>query len=237
VCASTISACVGAWNCATALPQDEQHAKSAQQTDLRAIHKQITTLYEQGKFKEVEPLMRRYVQGIESSSAAPGALSQTYSSYAALLQKLHKPAESQQFSLKAQQAKELETKSKAKAALHHALKNSSDRLVAATDSTTGVIGIKFVIKNDDPPTIAEVYPDTPAYKAGLHVGDQIVSVNGQVTDSMSKEDLYDLIIGPPGTDVQVTVKRGSNSPITAKMTRMSSELFPDTLRDTYRKSR
>ena len=181
--------------------------------------------------------MRRYVQGIESSASDPVTLSQTYSSYAVLLGKLHKPAEAQQIALKAQKAKARAAEFQSKAALYKAIKNSTDRVAAESDPTTGVIGIKFIIANGDAPTIAQVFKDTPADKGGLKVGDQLVAVNATTTTGLSKEELYDLIIGTPGTDVEITVKRGSNAPVTAKLTRVSSERFPDTLRDTYRKNR
>jgi carboxyl-terminal processing protease len=49
---------------------------------------------------------------------------------------------------------------------------------------------------------------TPAYKAGLRPGDVIIAVDGKPTDNMDTTGVADLLKGPKGTTVHVTVLRG-----------------------------
>jgi len=56
-------------------------------------------------------------------------------------------------------------------------------------------------------TVVEVYKDGPAYEAGILVGDQITSINGQTTKGRSYEDVLTFLRGFPGTNVQMGVYR------------------------------
>jgi carboxyl-terminal processing protease len=48
---------------------------------------------------------------------------------------------------------------------------------------------------------------TPAYKAGIHPGDVIVAVDGKSTENMSTGDVADLLKGPKGTTVHISISR------------------------------
>ena len=68
--------------------------------------------------------------------------------------------------------------------------------------------------------VLEPFKDSPASRAGLRYGDQIVSVNGQDTTAWSSDRVRNLLLGPRGTEVTVTVKRlGVAQPITSTITR------------------
>jgi carboxyl-terminal processing protease len=55
---------------------------------------------------------------------------------------------------------------------------------------------------------------TPAYRAGIRPGDIIIAVDGKPTDNMSTSDVADLLKGPKGTTVHITVLReGADKPI------------------------
>src|SRR5215468_2545143 len=55
---------------------------------------------------------------------------------------------------------------------------------------------------------------TPAYRAGIRPGDIIAAVDGKATDNMSTSDVADLLKGPKGTTVRITILReGSEKPL------------------------
>jgi carboxyl-terminal processing protease len=55
---------------------------------------------------------------------------------------------------------------------------------------------------------------TPAYRAGIRPGDIIVAVDGKPTDNMSTGDVADLLKGPKGTTVHITIVReGADKPL------------------------
>ena len=55
---------------------------------------------------------------------------------------------------------------------------------------------------------------TPAYRAGIRPGDIIAAVDGKATDNMSTSDVADLLKGPKGTTVRITILReGSDKPL------------------------
>src|SRR6202142_779766 len=58
------------------------------------------------------------------------------------------------------------------------------------------------------------FAGTPAYRAGIRPGDIIVAVDGKPTDNMSTSDVADLLKGPKGTTVKITMLReGSDKPL------------------------
>jgi carboxyl-terminal processing protease len=70
--------------------------------------------------------------------------------------------------------------------------------------------------------IVEPFKGSPASRAGLRYGDQIVSVDGKDTSKWTSDKVSELLLGPRGTQVTITVKRlGVEEPVTAKITRDS----------------
>src|ERR1700721_1379160 len=55
---------------------------------------------------------------------------------------------------------------------------------------------------------------TPAYRPGIRPGDIIAAIDGKPTDNMSTSDVADLLKGPKGTTVRITMLReGSDHPL------------------------
>jgi carboxyl-terminal processing protease len=75
------------------------------------------------------------------------------------------------------------------------------------------IGMTIGPRNNHIVVIAP-FAGTPAYKAGVRPGDVIVAVNGKPTDNMSTEEVAELVRGPKGTTVTLTMLReGESKPL------------------------
>ncbi|NKB71525.1 MAG: PDZ domain-containing protein [Candidatus Latescibacteria bacterium] len=68
------------------------------------------------------------------------------------------------------------------------------------------LGITVAIK-DHHPVIISPMEDTPADRAGLLPGDQIVAVEGRQTYDFSLEEVVQALRGEPGSEVRITVSR------------------------------
>src|SRR6266850_3906348 len=61
---------------------------------------------------------------------------------------------------------------------------------------------------------------TPAYRAGIRPGDVIIAVDGKPTDNLSTSDVAELLKGPKGTTVKITILReGTEKPLDFNITR------------------
>ncbi len=86
----------------------------------------------------------------------------------------------------------------------------SKPLAAQVQSSVGIIGVKFIASMGHPPVINQVFPGTPADQKGLRIYDKIVAVDGIPTAGLSKDEVFDLIVGSPGTQVTLSILRGSD---------------------------
>ena len=68
------------------------------------------------------------------------------------------------------------------------------------------IGMTIGPRNNHIVVIAP-FAGTPAYKAGIRPGDVIVAVNGKPTDNMGTEEVAELVRGPKGSTVTLTILR------------------------------
>ncbi len=69
-------------------------------------------------------------------------------------------------------------------------------------------GVKLI---DGFPTITEPYENSPATKAGLKAGDQIIEINGESAEGRTKSEVNSVVRGVPGTTVQFKVRRPGES--------------------------
>ncbi len=68
------------------------------------------------------------------------------------------------------------------------------------------IGMTIGPRNNHIVVIAP-FAGTPAYKAGIRPGDVIVAVNGKPTDNMGTEEVAEMVRGPKGSTVTLTILR------------------------------
>ncbi|MGA2371699.1 MAG: S41 family peptidase [Candidatus Korobacteraceae bacterium] len=75
------------------------------------------------------------------------------------------------------------------------------------------VGMQVGPRNNKVIVIAP-FAGAPAYRAGIRPGDIIIAVDGKQTDNMSTSDVAELLKGPKGTSVKITVLReGSDKPL------------------------
>ena len=89
------------------------------------------------------------------------------------------------------------------------------------------VGVGILIRHDQKRDIEIINPleGSPAARAGLKPGDRIVAVNGQSTTGWSLNRAVDLITGPAGEVVTLTVRReGGEKPFEVPLTRESIKM-------------
>lgn len=91
----------------------------------------------------------------------------------------------------------------------------------ATRSLEGYTGIgAYVSVDGEYLTIIEPIKDSPAEKAGLKAGDQIIAIDGEDMTGKLPEVAHQKVLGPAGTDVVLTIKReGVEQPFDVTITR------------------
>ena len=75
------------------------------------------------------------------------------------------------------------------------------------------VGMQVGPRNNKVIVIAP-FVGTPAYRAGIRPGDVIIAVDGKPTDNLTTGEVADLLKGPKGTTVRITILReGSEKPL------------------------
>lgn len=95
-----------------------------------------------------------------------------------------------------------------KAALNDQLLPLKQESSASVNFDTGIIGLKFKVIHPQPAEIVTIFPGTPAARAQLKARDMITHVDGCPTKDLTKEDICRMLIGPPNTKVNITIRRG-----------------------------
>lgn len=93
-----------------------------------------------------------------------------------------------------------------------------DLMIETKGSFTGV-GIEITTR-DKLITVVSPIEGTPAYRAGIKAGDQIIKINDEATNDMTLSDAVKRIRGPKGSEVKLTVRReGSDELLDFSITR------------------
>ncbi|GIW42799.1 MAG: peptidase S41 [Candidatus Binatia bacterium] len=96
---------------------------------------------------------------------------------------------------------------------------SYKELQVDTRGTFGGLGIEITIRNNVL-TVVSPIEDTPAYRAGIKPGDQIIKIDEEFTKDMPLTEAVRRMRGTPGTKVRLTIRReGVMKPIELTLTR------------------
>ncbi|HYL65060.1 MAG TPA: S41 family peptidase [Candidatus Methylomirabilis sp.] len=77
-----------------------------------------------------------------------------------------------------------------------------------------------IVPRENQTVVLQPYVGAPAFKAGLRPGDVLIKVDNKSTEGMNSSDVADLLRGPKGTVVKITVTReGYDQPLTFTLTR------------------
>jgi carboxyl-terminal processing protease len=82
----------------------------------------------------------------------------------------------------------------------------------------GGLGMQISEKNEVPNVISPI-DGTPAARAGLEPGDQIILINHSSTQGVNLSKVVSLLRGDPGTKVTITILRGKQAPFDVTLTR------------------
>jgi carboxyl-terminal processing protease len=92
-------------------------------------------------------------------------------------------------------------------------------LSEATSGNYGGLGIQIDVR-DGWITVIAPLPDTPADRAGIMSGDQVVALDGRSTEGWKNDQAVKELRGQPGSSVELQVRRvGVEQPLTFKITR------------------
>lgn len=81
---------------------------------------------------------------------------------------------------------------------------------ASVENEFGGVGIQISM-DDARLTVLSPLVGTPAYRAGIMAGDQIIQIDRKATDDLSLDDVMQRLKGAPGTKVRLTVIRPGSS--------------------------
>jgi carboxyl-terminal processing protease len=99
---------------------------------------------------------------------------------------------------------------------------TGDDYKALTEQTSGNyagLGIQIDVR-DGWITVVAPLPETPAERAGIQTGDQIIEVDGKSTEGWKNDEAVKALRGDPGSKVGITIRRaGITDPLKYRLTR------------------
>ncbi len=93
-----------------------------------------------------------------------------------------------------------------------------DDMRVQTRGEFGGLGIEVTQENGYVKVVSPI-DDTPASRAGVEAGDYITHVDGESVLGLTLNEAVDLMRGPVGSDIKVTIVRGEDEPFEVTLTR------------------
>ncbi|MDP5337692.1 MAG: S41 family peptidase [Nodularia sp. (in: cyanobacteria)] len=98
-------------------------------------------------------------------------------------------------------------------------------LASQTSGEVSGIGIRMEVNEQSKRlTVLEAIENSPALKAGMKAGDEILAIDGKSTQKMSVEEASGLIRGKPGSPITLQLGRKGQSAFDVKLTRATIEV-------------
>lgn len=103
-------------------------------------------------------------------------------------------------------------------------RKSYEDLMEKTQGKYEGLGI-VIAKRGDYITVISPFEGTPAYNLGIQAGDKITKINGEDAKDMTVEEASDIMRGPAGTSIDITIQRpGMEEPLDYEIMRAVIEL-------------
>lgn len=99
-------------------------------------------------------------------------------------------------------------------------KDENDNLQVLTRGKYGGVGMSISKRNNYPTVVEPPFENTPAGKAGIREGDQIIDVDGKSTKNEALSRVADRLKGKKGTSVKIKINRaGDKQPLEFRLVR------------------
>ncbi|MBS2008468.1 MAG: PDZ domain-containing protein [Cyanobacteria bacterium SZAS TMP-1] len=82
---------------------------------------------------------------------------------------------------------------------------------APLEDESGIVGLNYTTGKNGYPVVSDIYKDSPAARAGLKAGDEILAIDGQDARYIGYLHLQPMLTGQAGTKVQLKVRSGDGS--------------------------
>ncbi len=104
---------------------------------------------------------------------------------------------------------------------------NTKRIKEETRGEFGGLGIRLIGKEGELFVVTPIL-DSPAYKAGIEPGDEIIQINDKLVKDISSQDAIDMMRGTVGEKVTVIIKRKDKNgkEITKKFTMRKAKIVP-----------
>lgn len=100
-----------------------------------------------------------------------------------------------------------------------------EALTSQTSGEVSGIGIRMEVNEKTKRlTVVEAIENSPALKAGIRAGDEIIAIDGKLTSKMKIDDASKLIRGRVGSMVVLQISRAGQSPFNVQMARATIEV-------------